>query len=45
MAYRFYTTTEKARNSMIKAICLADKSIYIEMYIFADDTKPTHDFL
>lgn len=30
---------------MFKAMAAAQKSIYIEMYIFLDDTQSTHDFL
>lgn len=45
MKYRFYTTSTKAWDGMLKAISLATKSIYLEMYIFLDDTNLTHDFL
>lgn len=45
MKYRFYTTSNKAWDGMFKAISEATKSIYLEMYIFLDDTKLTHDFL
>ncbi len=45
MKYRFYTTSKKAWDGMFKSISEATKSIYIEMYIFLDDTKITHDFL
>lgn len=45
MKYRFYTTSNKAWDGMFKAISGASKSIYLEMYIFLDDTKLTHDFL
>jgi cardiolipin synthase len=45
MKYRFYTTSKKAWDGMFKAIFEATKSIYLEMYIFLDDTKITHDFL
>lgn len=45
MSYKFYTTTEKAWSAMMDAIRIAEKSIYIEMYIFLDDTKISHDFL
>ena len=45
MKYRFYTTSTKAWDGMFKAISEATKSIYLEMYIFLDDTKITHDFL
>ncbi len=45
MSYRFYTTTEKAWNGMMEAIRMAERKIYIEMYIFVDDTTPSHDFI
>ena len=45
MRYRFYTTSKKAWDGMFKAISEATESIYLEMYIFLDDTKITHDFL
>ena len=45
MKYKLYTTSLKAWDAMIESIDLAKKSIYIEMYIFLDDTKKSHDFL
>lgn len=45
MRYRLYTTSHKAWDAMFKAMAAAQKSIYIEMYIFLDDTQTTHDFL
>lgn len=45
MKYRLYTTSQKAWDGMFKAIAQAEKSIYIEMYIFLDDTQSTHNFL
>jgi cardiolipin synthase A/B len=45
MKYRLYTNSQSAWDGMIAAILAAKKSIYIEMYIFLDDTKNTHDFL
>ncbi len=45
MKYRLYTTTQKAWDGMFKGIASAQKSIYIEMYIFLDDTQTTHNFL
>ena len=45
MKYRFYTTSNKAWDGMFKAISEATKSIYLEMYIFLDDTNITHNFL
>lgn len=43
MRYRFYTTSEKAWDAMIGAIAGARKSIFIEMYIFVDNTE-AHKF-
>ena len=43
MRYRFYTTSEKAWDAMIGAIVKAQKSIFIEMYIFVDNTD-AHKF-
>lgn len=43
MRYKFYTTSEKAWDAMLDAIAGARESIYIEMYIFVDNTS-THDF-
>lgn len=45
MKYRLYTTSQKAWDGMFKAMKQATKSIYIEMYIFLDDTQATHNFL
>ncbi|MFA7087883.1 MAG: phosphatidylserine/phosphatidylglycerophosphate/cardiolipin synthase family protein [Patescibacteria group bacterium] len=45
MKYKFYTTSQKAWDGMFKAMSSALKSIYIEMYIFLDDTQATHNFL
>jgi len=45
MKYRLYTTSKKAWSAMIKSIAQAKKSIYIEMYIFLDDTTDSHDFI
>ncbi len=45
MKYRLYTTSQKAWDGMIKEIEKAKKTIYIEMFIFLDDTKNTHDFI
>lgn len=39
MKYKFYTTSEKAWDAMLKAISDARKSIYLEMYIFIDNTE------
>lgn len=45
MKYRFYNTSYKAWDAMLKELLLAKNSIYIEMFIFLDDTKKTHDFV
>lgn len=42
--FRFYTTSEKAWSAMLSAISLAQKSIFLEMYIFEEDIKG-YDFL
>ncbi len=39
MKYKFYTTSEGAWGGMLEAISEAKKSVYLEMYIFADDTR------
>lgn len=44
MRYLFYTTSETAWEGLRKAIEKAEKSIYLEMYIFIDDT-PEADYL
>lgn len=38
MKYEFYTTSEKAWGAMLKAISSAQRSVYLEMYIFTDNT-------
>jgi len=45
MKYCLYTTSQKAWDGMFKAMSQAQKSIYIEMFIFLDDTQATHNFL
>ncbi|HNX10623.1 MAG TPA: phosphatidylserine/phosphatidylglycerophosphate/cardiolipin synthase family protein [bacterium] len=45
MKYHLYTTSKKAWDAIIKDISRAQKSIYIEMYIFLDDTQESHDFI
>jgi cardiolipin synthase len=45
MKYRIHTTSRKAWSAMMKAIGQAQTSIYIEMYIFLDDTSGRHDFI
>lgn len=44
MKYKLYTTSQKAWDGMYQAMRTAEKSIYLEMYIFLDDTQSTHDF-
>ncbi|MCL4873499.1 phosphatidylserine/phosphatidylglycerophosphate/cardiolipin synthase family protein [bacterium] len=43
MRYKFYSTTEKAWDAMLEAIREARESVYLEMYIFVDNT-PRHAF-
>ena len=45
MQYKLYTTSIKAWDAMIEAIDGAKKSIFLEMYIFLDDTEESHDFI
>lgn len=45
MNYKLHTTSWKAWDAMLSAIKKAKKSIYIEMYIFLDDTKDSHNFI
>lgn len=45
MKYELYTTSKKAWDAMLKTIKQAKKSIYIEMYIFSNDTFQSHDFI
>lgn len=45
MNCKFYTTSQKTWDGIFKAIEEAKISIYIEMYIFLDDTRETHNFL
>lgn len=40
-----HTTSLKAWDAMLRAIDGAQKSIYLEMYIFLDDTKKSHNFI
>ena len=44
MKYKLYTTSSKAWDGMLQEIRRATKSIYMEMYIFLNDTQTTHDF-
>jgi phosphatidylserine/phosphatidylglycerophosphate/cardiolipin synthase-like enzyme len=39
MKYALYATSEQAWQAMLEAALSAKKSIYIEMYIFLDDTR------
>src|SRR3989339_572925 len=43
MKYKFYAKSETAWDAMLKAISGASKSIYLEMYILADNTQ-SHNF-
>ena len=45
MRYKLSTTSLKAWDAMISAIDTAQKSIYLETYIFQNDTKKSHDFI
>ncbi|KKW06926.1 MAG: Cardiolipin synthase [Candidatus Moranbacteria bacterium GW2011_GWE1_49_15] len=44
MRSKLYTKSTKAWDAMIKAIEAAEKSVYIEMYIFENDMAQKHDF-
>jgi cardiolipin synthase len=44
MRYRFYTSSQSAWKGMLSAISGAQKSIFLEMYVFQGDTKG-YDFL
>lgn len=44
MKYKLYTTSQQAWEGMFRAMSLAQRSIYIEMYTFVSDTAATHDF-
>lgn len=45
MKYKLYTTSYKAWDAMLESIENAKKSIFLEMYIFLDDTQQSHDFI
>lgn len=45
MKYKLFTTSRKAWDAMLSAINQAEKSIYIEMYIFDSDTQESHNFI
>ena len=44
MRYKLYSTSTKAWDAMLEEIDKATKSIFLEMYIFLDDTGASHDF-
>jgi len=44
MKYSLYTTSKRAWKAMFQAIREAQKSIYLEMYVFLPDTISTYDF-
>lgn len=39
MKYKFFTSSSDTWDAMYEAICKAEKSVYLEMYIFKNDTK------
>jgi len=45
MKYLFYTTSQSAWDGLYQAMQRAKKTIYVEMYIFIDDTEKTNDFI
>jgi cardiolipin synthase len=45
MGYKIYTTSTKTWDAMIAEINQAKKSIFLEMYIFMEDTSSSHDFI
>lgn len=45
MRYKIYTKTEQAWDAMLESISDAKSSIFLEMYIFSDNTSDTHDFV
>ncbi len=45
MKYLFYTNSQSAWDGLYQAMQKAEKSIYMEMYIFVDDTEQTNDFI
>lgn len=45
MKYQLYTTSQTAWDGMFKAMTEATRSVYLEMYVFLDDTQTTHNFL
>ncbi|OGI65088.1 hypothetical protein A3A95_04510 [Candidatus Nomurabacteria bacterium RIFCSPLOWO2_01_FULL_39_18] len=45
MRYKLYAKTEQAWDAMLDNINQAKSSIFLEMYIFSDNTSDTHDFV
>lgn len=45
MKYKLYVNSRTAWDGMFEAMAAAKKSIYMEMYIFLDNTQTTHNFL
>jgi len=45
MGYKIYTTSTKTWDAMLSEINKATKSIFLEMYIFMEDTGASHDFI
>lgn len=45
MSMKLYTNSTQSWSATLRAITDAQKSIYIEMYIFSEDTSTTHDFV
>lgn len=45
MSLALYTNSKDAWTAMFEGISNATSCIYIEMYIFSDDTKDTHNFV
>ncbi len=43
--HKFYTNSESAWTAMLLAIKNANESIYLETYVFVDDTGPNFDFI
>ncbi|MEK9182504.1 MAG: phosphatidylserine/phosphatidylglycerophosphate/cardiolipin synthase family protein [Patescibacteria group bacterium] len=43
--YKIYTKTEQVWDAMLESINQARSSIFLEMYIFSDNTSDTHDFV
>ena len=43
MLYKFHTSSKNTWEAMFKAISQAQKSVYLEMYIFEND-MPEYDF-